>query len=108
MHRYPDEPPAATTSVQFVSDDAVLAERADMLGAAQACARDVATFCAPRSLAGIAQQVFDDLDATFEESLQRSYGLVDATIGSPDLREGVMSFLEKRPPQFAPLSKEDR
>lgn len=82
--------------------------RDEVLGAAQAYARDIATFCAPRSLAGIAQQVFDDLDVTFEESLQRSYGLVDATIGSPDLREGVMSFLEKRPPQFAPLSKEDR
>lgn len=78
--------------------------RDDVLAAARAYAGDLARNCSPRAMAVIAGQVFDDQDATFEESLKRSYGLVDGFIGSPDLREGVASFREKRPPNFPPLA----
>ncbi|MFC4941974.1 enoyl-CoA hydratase-related protein [Pseudonocardia sp. GCM10023141] len=81
--------------------------REDVLGAAQDYARDVARNCAPNSLAVIAGQVLDDLDVTFEASLERAWDLVDTTIGSPDLAEGVSSYLEKRPPRFAPLTRKD-
>ena len=78
--------------------------REDVLGAAQAYAGDLARNCSPRAMATIAAQVRADADGGFDEALHRSYGLVDEFIGSADLREGVASFLEKRPPRFAPLA----
>lgn len=77
--------------------------RDDVLAAAQAYAGDLARHCSPRAMAVIATQVLDDQDATYEQALARSYGHVDGFIGSADMREGVASLLEKRPPRFAPL-----
>jgi enoyl-CoA hydratase/carnithine racemase len=77
--------------------------RAEVLGAAQAYARDLALHCSPRAMAVIAGQVLDAQDSTFEEALQTSYRHVDRFIGSADLREGVASFLERRAPRFEPL-----
>jgi enoyl-CoA hydratase/carnithine racemase len=77
--------------------------RDEVLGAAQAYARDLALHCSPRAMAVIASQVLADQDATFDEALARSYEHVDRFIGSADLREGVASFVERRPPRFAPL-----
>jgi enoyl-CoA hydratase/carnithine racemase len=77
--------------------------RDGVLAAAQDYARDLALHCSPRAMAVIAGQVLADQDGTFDEALARSYGLVDRVIGSADLREGVASFLEKRPPRFPPL-----
>jgi enoyl-CoA hydratase/carnithine racemase len=77
--------------------------RDEVLGAAQAYARDLALHCSPRAMAVIASQVLDDQDSTYDEALARSYEHVDRFIGSADLREGVASFVERRPPRFAPL-----
>ena len=78
--------------------------RAEVLGAAQAYARDLALHCSPRAMAVIASQVLDAQDATFDEALQASYEHADRFIGSAELREGVASFVERRPPRFAPLA----
>jgi enoyl-CoA hydratase/carnithine racemase len=77
--------------------------RDEVLGAAQAYARDLALHCSPRAMAVIASQVLDAQDSTFDEALETSYRHVDRFIGSADLREGVASFVERRPPRFAPL-----
>jgi enoyl-CoA hydratase/carnithine racemase len=77
--------------------------RDEVLGAAQAYARDLALHCSPRAMAVIARQVLDAQDSTFDEALQTSYRHVDRFVGSADLREGVASFVERRPPRFAPL-----
>jgi enoyl-CoA hydratase/carnithine racemase len=77
--------------------------RDEVLGAAQAYARDLALHCSPRAMAVIASQVLDAQDSTFDEALQASYGHVDRFVGSADLREGVASFVERRPPRFAPF-----
>lgn len=74
--------------------------RADVLAAAQTYAGDIARHCSPRALAAITAQVLADQDGTYDEALQRSFGLVDGFIGSADLREGVASYLEKRAPRF--------
>jgi Enoyl-CoA hydratase/carnithine racemase len=79
--------------------------RDDVLAAAQDYARDLALHCSPSAMAVIAGQVLDELDAPFGDALARSYEHVDRFIGGADLREGVASFLEKRPPRFAPLVK---
>jgi hypothetical protein len=79
--------------------------RDEVLAAAQAYARDLASNCSPRAMAVIASQVLHAQDSTFDEALQASYDHVDRFIGSADLREGVASFLERRPPRFAPLRR---
>lgn len=74
--------------------------RDEVLAAAQAYARDLALHCSPAAMAVIACQVLDELDAPFDAALARSYAHVDRFIGGADMREGVASFLEKRPPRF--------
>jgi enoyl-CoA hydratase/carnithine racemase len=79
--------------------------RADVLAAAQAYAGDLARNCSPRAMAVIAGQVLADQESTYDEALARAYDHVDRFIGSAELREGVASYLEKRPPRFAPLGR---
>jgi enoyl-CoA hydratase/carnithine racemase len=83
-----------------------LAPAADLLAAAQDYARDVALNCAPSALAVIAAQVRDAGESDYADALSRAYLETDKRIGSADLREGVASWLEKRAPQFPPLSAE--
>ncbi len=79
--------------------------RDEVLAAAQSYARDLAIHCAPRAMAVIAGQVLDELDATYDEALARSFDHVDRFIGGPDLREGIASFRERRAPRFSPLEE---
>ena len=81
--------------------------RDEVLTAARDYARDIAGNCAPSAVAVIAAQVLDGVDGTFADALARSYVETDKRIGSPDLREGITSWLEKRPPRFPPLYRED-
>jgi enoyl-CoA hydratase/carnithine racemase len=78
-------------------------EPGEVLAAATAYARDLAENCSPASMALIKHQVLTDLDATYEEAMGRGYRAMAAMAAGPDFREGVDSFLQKRPPQFPPL-----
>jgi enoyl-CoA hydratase/carnithine racemase len=49
-------------------------------------------------------QVYADYDHTLAESLEEANRLMAESFSGPDFGEGVRSFTEKRPPQFAPLS----
>jgi enoyl-CoA hydratase/carnithine racemase len=80
--------------------------RAEVLTAAQDYARDLARNCSPLAMSVITRQVLDELDGTFDDALVRSYAEVDRVIGGPDLREGVASYLERRPPRFPPLVRD--
>ncbi|HYH29042.1 MAG TPA: hypothetical protein VD903_01555 [Pseudonocardia sp.] len=75
----------------------------DVLAAAAAYARDLGLHRTPRVVAVIASQVLDDQDASSNEAPARSSDHVDRSTGSAGLREGVASFVERRPPRFAPL-----
>ena len=79
--------------------------RDGVLTAAQEYARDLARNCSPAAMSVIAGQIVEALDVPFDDALTSSYGHVDRFIGGPDLREGLASFLEKRPPRFAPLGQ---
>ncbi|MDN5858447.1 MAG: enoyl-CoA hydratase-related protein, partial [Pseudonocardia sp.] len=74
----------------------------DVVGAAQAYARDLAVNCAPHALAAIIAQVREAADTDYETALERTWELVDEFIGGPDLLEGLTSFVDKRPPRFRP------
>ena len=42
----------------------------------------------------------DSEDKTLDELLAAERAAIHATFGSDDAREGMMAFLEKRPPRF--------
>jgi enoyl-CoA hydratase/carnithine racemase len=76
-----------------------------LLEAATGYARDLAVNCSPRALAAIRHQVYGDLsrglDAATAETLELMPWFNSAA--NPDFREGVDSFIERRPPAFEPL-----
>jgi enoyl-CoA hydratase/carnithine racemase len=78
-------------------------EPEDLLTAAHAYARDMARNCSPRAMAVVRHQVYGDLDRDFTGALRRSYSVMEYFAGSPDFREGVASFTEKREPKFEGL-----
>ncbi|MFD9196364.1 enoyl-CoA hydratase-related protein [Streptomyces phaeochromogenes] len=78
-------------------------EPEDLLDVARAYARDIARNCSPRAMAVVRHQVYGDLDRDFTGALARSYSAMEFFAGSPDFREGVASFVEKREPKFEGL-----
>lgn len=69
-----------------------------------AYAREVAVSCAPSSMAAMKRQVYADLDRGLAEAVDEADALMVESLQAPDFVEGVASFVEKRPPRFAPLS----
>jgi enoyl-CoA hydratase/carnithine racemase len=101
----------------LLSARVLLAEEAEQLGLVNraieperlldetlAYARDLAVNCSPSSMATMKRQVYADLDRGVAEVLPEADRLMAASLQAPDFREGVQSFLEKREPQFAPVT----
>ena len=77
----------------------------ELLATAVAYAADLAANCSPASMAVIKRQVLADWDGDLETARVRVAGLVAASLDGPDFREGISSFLRKRPPAFPPLGQ---
>jgi enoyl-CoA hydratase/carnithine racemase len=75
----------------------------DALGAATDYARELARMSSPASMRDMKRQVWGDLTATLEQSVERAEALMRASFDRPDLAEGVTSYLERRDPLFPPL-----
>jgi enoyl-CoA hydratase/carnithine racemase len=69
-----------------------------------AYARMLATECSPSSMAHMKRQVYGDYERSLADSLERANRLMVQSFSGPDFGEGVRSFLERRPPEFAPLT----
>jgi enoyl-CoA hydratase/carnithine racemase len=78
-------------------------EPGEVLKTATAYARDLAANCSPASMALIKHQVLTDLDASYEQAMRRAYRAMAVLAEGPDFREGIDSFVQKRPPVFPPL-----
>ena len=76
---------------------------ADVAAAAQDYVRDLAAKCSPTSLAIMKRQVYQQLHAGLGPAERESQTLMVESFSRPDFREGVQSYMEKRPPKFARL-----
>ena len=61
---------------------------------------DLATKCSPASMAVMKRQVYEQLHAGLGPAERDAQRLMVESFGRPDFKEGVRSFVEKRPPQF--------
>ncbi|MCU1613522.1 MAG: putative enoyl-CoA hydratase/isomerase [Frankiales bacterium] len=78
-------------------------ERDELLPTARAWAADVAANCSPTSLALIRHQLRADAGSTLDSALRTAYRAMNSAAAGPDFREGMDSFLQRRPPRFPPL-----
>jgi enoyl-CoA hydratase/carnithine racemase len=65
--------------------------------------RHLAENCSPASLAIMKRQVYEQLTRSLGASEREARHLMVESFRRPDFREGVNSFLEKRPPKFERL-----
>ncbi len=64
---------------------------------------DLALNCSPTSMAIMKRQVYQDLMESLSHAEKKAFELMLSSFQGVDFREGVMSFLEKRPPKFGRL-----
>jgi enoyl-CoA hydratase/carnithine racemase len=76
----------------------------DALAAAKEYAAMVVANCSPASMREIKRQIWDDAMGSLEASNDRADALLLAALTRADLAEGVAAYLQKRPPNFPPLS----
>jgi len=74
-----------------------------LLSTTLAYAADLAENCSPQSMALIKQQVYQAMDSDLPTAVALSTQLMHDSFRHPDAAEGVHSYLERRPPRFAPL-----
>jgi enoyl-CoA hydratase/carnithine racemase len=75
----------------------------DVVAAAVAYAKDLATWCSPTAMAHTKMQVWRDAGDQLEPSLERMNALMAASFDWPDVVEGVQSWMDKREPAWPPL-----
>lgn len=74
-----------------------------VLEEAVAYATDLAANCSPASLAIIKDMVRRHWDVPLEVAARETAALMRESFAGADVQEGLASFLEQRPPAFAPL-----
>lgn len=79
--------------------------REEVLAHAQQYVRDLAASASPTSMAIMKRQVYQQLHAGLFAAEREARGLMVESFGRPDFREGVRSYLERRPPSFERLPR---
>ncbi len=80
-----------------------LVDPSDLVPEALAYAEELATHSSPAAMAAIKDQVQHHLVTSFAEAVRESAALLEECLTWPDFKEGVASYIERRPPQFPPL-----
>lgn len=77
----------------------------DLLDETLSFAADMAANAAPTSMAIIKQQVYNHPIMGLDDAMDASNKLMKESLRRSDFKEGVASFLEKRPPEFEPVTE---
>jgi enoyl-CoA hydratase/carnithine racemase len=77
----------------------------ELLPRAIGYADDIARNCSPAAVANIKEQLRRGYEETFLETVQDAEDRERTALASVDFHEGVMSFVERRPPSFAPYGQ---
>lgn len=80
-----------------------LVDADDLLTFCRTYIENLAAACSPTSLAIMKRQVYEQLHVGLGAAEHESQRLMVESFGRPDFKEGVQSFLQKRPPQFGRL-----
>jgi enoyl-CoA hydratase/carnithine racemase len=72
----------------------------ELIAFTRAYADDLAANCSPSSMATMKRQVYQHLTERLGPAERESIQLMFGTFKHPDFKEGVDSFLQKRPPSF--------
>jgi enoyl-CoA hydratase/carnithine racemase len=75
----------------------------ELLPAARAYIENLAESCSPTSLMIMKQQVYRHLMQPLGAAMEESNRLMAESLTRSDFKEGVASFVEKRPPRFGPI-----
>ena len=81
-----------------------MTEPGSALDEAVAYARELAVNCSPASMATMKRQIYADLDRGIDEAIANADRVMLESFTAPDFAEGVLSFVERREPQFAALA----
>jgi enoyl-CoA hydratase/carnithine racemase len=81
-----------------------IVEPEELLEAAVAFADELATYSSPTSMSIIKKQIQRAMDSDFATAVAEAQALMLESFRQPDVAEGVASYLEARPPAFAPLN----
>ena len=76
----------------------------DLLDETLAYAKDLADNVSPTSMAVMKHQIYNHPMMGIGDAIAESNKLMRESLRRPDFKEGVASFLEKRPPDFAPYT----
>lgn len=63
-------------------------------------AKDLAENCSPTSMAIMKRQVYTNLTKDLDHGMTEAIALMIESFGREDLKEGVQSYMDKRPPKF--------
>lgn len=85
-----------------------LVEPDQLLGFCRRYISDLAARCSPSSIAVMKRQVHEQFHAGLGRAERESQQLMIESFSRPDFAEGVQSFIQKRPPEFARLPLADR
>ena len=78
-------------------------EPGECVNDARAYLREIAGVAAPNSLMMMKRQIYRHLNAELRPAMEESNAWMDASLARGDFKEGVASFVERRPPKFAPV-----
>ncbi|MCP4002747.1 MAG: enoyl-CoA hydratase [bacterium] len=77
----------------------------DVAEAAREYVRELAANCSPTSLRIMKQQVYQALMQPLGDAMREANRLMEQTLKQPDFKEGVQSFVKRRPPKFGRVGK---
>jgi enoyl-CoA hydratase/carnithine racemase len=72
----------------------------ELLPFARGYAEDLAANCSPTSMSIMKREIYQHLTASLGDAHEEAVRLMIESFSRPDFKEGVQSFLEKRPPVF--------